>query len=185
MNFNGNAPVSENHCLRADAANLGRGGGGKAFGHGATYTAERPLRAVFRRFWRRVSRPPRNCELPQAIQLADVNGDGKLDIVTSCYVDEDNSVLLGNGDGTFALGTTIPVGQRATRNRPRQFLLVSISVEAIPNHARCRHPRARLASRLAPEYAVSTSDYEHGSARLDRRDSLLGIRRTEARPVAE
>ena len=38
----------------------------------------------------------------QSIQVADVNGDGKLDVVVSCLVDNAISVLLGNGDGTFA-----------------------------------------------------------------------------------
>src|SRR5262249_36300088 len=32
---------------------------------------------------------------------ADVNGDGKLDLVTSNYNTANVSVLLGNGDGTF------------------------------------------------------------------------------------
>jgi hypothetical protein len=33
--------------------------------------------------------------------VADVNGDGKLDIVSSIYIDSFVDVLLGNGDGTF------------------------------------------------------------------------------------
>ncbi|HEY1657381.1 MAG TPA: FG-GAP-like repeat-containing protein [Candidatus Sulfotelmatobacter sp.] len=42
----------------------------------------------------------------EAVALADVNGDGKLDIVAVSYCDSDcssgvASVLLGNGDGTF------------------------------------------------------------------------------------
>jgi hypothetical protein len=34
--------------------------------------------------------------------LADVNGDGKLDLVTESFTKDTVSVLLGNGDGTFA-----------------------------------------------------------------------------------
>jgi plastocyanin len=54
--------------------------------------------------------------IPLAVALADVNGDGKLDAIT---VNNGNnmvsgvgsvSVLLGNGDGTFGTKTDFPVG---------------------------------------------------------------------------
>jgi hypothetical protein len=38
---------------------------------------------------------------PIAVAVGDFNGDGKLDLVTSIYVNGGVSVLLGNGDGTF------------------------------------------------------------------------------------
>jgi hypothetical protein len=38
---------------------------------------------------------------PDALAVADVNGDGKLDLVTGNDTGADVSVLLGNGDGTF------------------------------------------------------------------------------------
>lgn len=40
--------------------------------------------------------------LPQDIQIADVNGDGVVDILTANTNSNSVSVLLGNGDGTFA-----------------------------------------------------------------------------------
>jgi hypothetical protein len=40
-----------------------------------------------------------------AVAAADVNGDGKLDLITNGV-----SVLLGNGDGTFRIGTGISAG---------------------------------------------------------------------------
>jgi hypothetical protein len=38
---------------------------------------------------------------PQAIALADVDGDGHLDLITANRDSNDISVLLGRGDGTF------------------------------------------------------------------------------------
>ncbi|MGE7417525.1 FG-GAP-like repeat-containing protein [Methylobacterium tarhaniae] len=47
---------------------------------------------------------------PYSVALADVNGDGKLDIVTANYGSNNASVLLGNGDGTFRAKTTFSTG---------------------------------------------------------------------------
>lgn len=45
---------------------------------------------------------------PRNVQVADLNRDGKLDIVTLDVTDGTLSMLLGNGDGTFAARTTLP-----------------------------------------------------------------------------
>ncbi len=45
-----------------------------------------------------------------SVAVGDFNGDGKLDLVTANNVDNTVSVLLGNGDGTFASQVTYPVG---------------------------------------------------------------------------
>ncbi len=49
---------------------------------------------------------------PQAIAVADLNGDGKQDLVVANCFSNTVSVLLGKGDGTFtpAPGSPIPVG---------------------------------------------------------------------------
>jgi hypothetical protein len=38
---------------------------------------------------------------PRSVAIADVNGDGKPDLITANYLSNDVSVLLGNGNGTF------------------------------------------------------------------------------------
>jgi hypothetical protein len=45
--------------------------------------------------------------LPDWTTLGDVNGDGKLDLITSIYNTNSVSVQLGNGDGTFQPAATI------------------------------------------------------------------------------
>ena len=45
---------------------------------------------------------------PGALALADLNGDGMLDVVVGEYV------LLGNGNGTFQLAATLTVGNLAS-----------------------------------------------------------------------
>jgi FG-GAP-like repeat len=39
---------------------------------------------------------------------ADFNGDGKLDLAGVVYLGSDAMVFLGNGDGTFTQGVTLP-----------------------------------------------------------------------------
>ncbi len=43
------------------------------------------------------------------VAVGDFNGDNKLDLVTPNYYGASLSVMLGNGDGTFRSGVTIPV----------------------------------------------------------------------------
>ena len=48
--------------------------------------------------------------LPKSVAVADVNGDGKLDLVTANEQSNSVSVLLGNGDGTFQAAVNYAVG---------------------------------------------------------------------------
>ena len=47
---------------------------------------------------------------PNFVTIADVNGDGKSDLLLSNYYSNDVSVLLGNGDGTFQAQQTYATG---------------------------------------------------------------------------
>ena len=53
-------------------------------------------------------------QAPDSIALADLNGDGALDIVTAShgYPDGSVGVLLGRGDGSFVLTGTYPTADR-------------------------------------------------------------------------
>ncbi len=42
--------------------------------------------------------------------VADVNGDGRLDVLTANFYSNDVSILLGNGDGTFRAQQRFAVG---------------------------------------------------------------------------
>ncbi|MEH1847232.1 MAG: putative Ig domain-containing protein, partial [Nostoc sp.] len=47
---------------------------------------------------------------PVSVALKDINGDSKLDLVTTNYVSNNVSVLLGDGTGSFGSQTTFSVG---------------------------------------------------------------------------
>src|SRR5688572_23556390 len=47
---------------------------------------------------------------PQDVAAADVNGDGRLDLVATNYSASTVSVLLGNANGTFQSPLTSPAG---------------------------------------------------------------------------
>src|SRR3989442_2429145 len=48
---------------------------------------------------------------PQSVVAADVNGDGKLDLICANVSDNSLTVLTNNGDGTFTIAATLNVGQ--------------------------------------------------------------------------
>ena len=61
--------------------------------------------------------------LPDWTELGDLNGDGKLDLVTSLFQTDSVSVQLGNGDGTFQAATTVLI---AAGFGPAESHLVSL-----------------------------------------------------------
>ncbi|MGF1525733.1 MAG: FG-GAP repeat domain-containing protein, partial [Candidatus Competibacterales bacterium] len=59
---------------------------------------------------------------PRSVTLGDVNGEGRLDIVTANGSTDDVSVLWGGGDGTFGPQTRFDVG-----SRPRSVTLGDVN----------------------------------------------------------
>jgi hypothetical protein len=75
------------------------------------------------------SPPPGHALLPfSTVTVADVNGDGKLDLVTANYTTNDVSVLLGNGDGTFQPARNIPAG-----TDPRSVKVADVNGDGLPD----------------------------------------------------
>jgi hypothetical protein len=48
--------------------------------------------------------------VPLSVAAADLNGDGKPDLAVANFQANTVSVLLNNGDGTFAVGAGYPAG---------------------------------------------------------------------------
>jgi hypothetical protein len=71
----------------------------------------------------------------EALAVGDVNGDGKLDIVTANGGSNSVSVLLGNGDGTFGTAQVYAIGGPADSialgdfNRDRKLDIVTTGTE--------------------------------------------------------
>jgi FG-GAP-like repeat/Bacterial Ig-like domain (group 3)/Putative Ig domain len=51
---------------------------------------------------------------PHGIAVADLNGDGRADLLVVNSISYTVSIFIGNGDGTFAAGTTLSSGGRPT-----------------------------------------------------------------------
>ena len=65
---------------------------------------------------------------PAAVEIGDLNGNGNIDLVITNRNSDDVSVLLGNGDGTFA-------GQQrfAAGSRPRSIAIGDVNGDGIPD----------------------------------------------------
>ncbi len=75
--------------------------------------------------------PPVNYDVgyrPSGIAAADLNGDGRLDLVVTNYGSDTVSVLLGNGDGTFQPQTTLAVS-----SNPSSVVIADVNGDGIPD----------------------------------------------------
>lgn len=65
----------------------------------------------------------------KAIELADLNGDQKLDIVSRSILTPEVSVMLGNGNGTFLATTNYDMGTAQPGNRGTDLALGDINLD--------------------------------------------------------
>jgi hypothetical protein len=86
---------------------------------------------------------------PRSIAVADVNHDGKLDIATANVNSATASLLLGNGDGTFAT----PVAY-ATATSPNTVALPDVNNDGLPDISTADFDGNSVSLRLNSLYSV-------------------------------
>jgi len=67
---------------------------------------------------------------PVSVVVADVNGDGRADIVTANAESNDVTVLLGNGDGSFA---PVPGSPFAVGEGPQSVAVADVNGDGVPD----------------------------------------------------
>ena len=69
-------------------------------------------------------------DAPTALSTADLDGDETLDLAVANFLDEDVTVLLGDGDGTFTEATGSPV---AVDGRPADVIAEDLDGDGVPD----------------------------------------------------
>ncbi|MGI4870227.1 MAG: FG-GAP-like repeat-containing protein [Janthinobacterium lividum] len=78
-----------------------------------------------------VSYPTGSGSTPQGIAVADVNGDGKPDLLTANSGTASVGVLLGNGNGTFQAITSLYLGNSSSN--PRNLAVADVNADGQPD----------------------------------------------------
>jgi hypothetical protein len=68
--------------------------------------------------------------VPSSLAVADVNGDGKLDLLTANFNSNTAGVLLGNGNGTFQAVTTFATG---ANSQPNSIAVADVNGDSRPD----------------------------------------------------
>ncbi|MCP3369100.1 FG-GAP-like repeat-containing protein [Bradyrhizobium cajani] len=112
-------------------------------------------------------------EFPSSAALADVNGDGKLDLLVSIYQTFSVSVRLGNGNGTFgavtkytAGGFISAVGDFNGDGKTDVLLRTDSNVSVLPGDGNGGFGTAIFTSLPTSAYPVTTGDF-NGDGKLD------------------
>jgi hypothetical protein len=99
---------------------------------------------------------------PTGLAAADVNGDGKVDLVSANQGTNTVSVFIGNGDGTFQTPTNYPTG-----NAPVYVALADFNNQGAPDIAVANHgaPTANNSGNSVTIYynQISTTDLPLGT----------------------
>src|SRR5262249_44337550 len=108
---------------------------------------------------------------PRAIAVADMDNDGKLDIVTANFTENSISVLRGRGDGTFEPAVNSPVG---ALTNPRALAIQDLDNDGNPDVVTANFGTANCSvllglgtGRLSPAMYYSTGSGPHGIALAD------------------
>jgi hypothetical protein len=72
---------------------------------------------------------------PFSVAVADVNGDGRPDVITANFFGSNVSVLLGNGDGSFQSARNFSVGSRPFPfgSRPLSVTVADVNGDGLPD----------------------------------------------------
>src|SRR5205814_2354780 len=85
---------------------------------------------------------------PSDVQAADLNGDGKSDLIFSNYAADTISVVLGNGDGTFGPPAIYPTNQGPGFAGPSGLAVADLNGDGIPDVTYADYVSANVAVRL-------------------------------------